>query len=283
MNWKKSNFIGFISQVWCGPLTFKVFWNFPISTVGFEMPKNICKIHFSTVSALTYEVFFKFSSVVFSLHSIEIKFQVHSNFWHFNFNTWILICQVALTFNCRHFFHISNWIFEKSFSSEIYWRLLSNLNIKTSKLFFWAHVWSNIGIGLEDFQGQFQSSISAFLWWVEEQFLIYSPEMCGGTKPCNILRWESQTFHKKTIFQFQSLEWKVWDTGFKSLKNLMSTSNPRMEKLKMNKSKYCRKNLNIESLSEKKRSKFSKSWSRTIWDLKPLSGKNLRFWNQILE
>ena len=42
--------------------------------------------------------------------------------------------------------------------------------------------------------------------------------MCGGTKPCNILRWESQTFHKKTIFQFQSLEWKVWDTGFKSLK-----------------------------------------------------------------
>ena len=143
--------------------------------------------------------FFKFSSVVFSLHSIEIKFQVHSNFWHFNFNTWILICQVALTFNCRHFFHISNWIFEKSFSSEIYWRLLSNLNIKTSKLFFWAHVWSNIGIGLEDFQGQFQSSISAFLWWVEK-FKIPKPisnfEVCGGTEPCNILRWVSQTFQK---------------------------------------------------------------------------------------
>ena len=40
--------------------------------------------------------------------------------------------------------------------------------------------------------------------------------MCGGTKPCNILRWVSQTL-KKPIFQFQSLEWKVWDTGFKSL------------------------------------------------------------------
>lgn len=162
------NFIGFISQVWCGPLKFKVFWKFPISICWVWNARFFLQDPFFNCFSFDISSFFQISSVVFSLHSIEIKCQVHSNFWHFNFNTWILICQVALNFNCRHVFHSSNWIFEITFSSEIYWRFLSNFNIKTSKLFFWARFWSNIGIGLEDFHGQFQSSISAFLWWVEE-------------------------------------------------------------------------------------------------------------------
>ena len=230
------------------------------------MPEIICKMHFSTVSALTYQVFLKKFICRRFLFAFYRNF--HSNFSHLNFSTWILICQAALNFNCRHFFHISNWILEITFSSEIYWRLLSNLNIKTSKFFFGTCLVKDW-----DWTGRFLRAISKFNFC----FLLMSWRIQNARPISNIyiytyicLKCVAGQSHatfwdeylkplKKTIFQFQSLEWKVWDTGFKSLKNLMSTSNPWMENLRMKKSKYCRKNLNIESLSEKNRDKNSQN------------------------
>ena len=170
------------------------------------MPEIICKMHFSTVSALTYQVFLKKFICRRFLFAFYRNF--HSNFSHLNFSTWILICQAALNFNCRHFFHISNWILEITFSSEIYWRLLSNLNIKTSKVFFGTCLVKDW-----DWTGRFLRAISKFnfcfllmSWRIQNARPIsniyiytYMLEMCGGTKPCNILRWVSQTF-KKTHF-----------------------------------------------------------------------------------
>ena len=43
----------------------------------------------------------------------------------------------------------------------------------------------------------------------QNQFLIYSLEKCGGTKPCNILRLVSQIFQKKNNFKALNEKYEI--------------------------------------------------------------------------
>ena len=227
---KNQNCIGFISSLVQASKIQHVLKVSNFHLLGLKYQKlDICKLIFLTVPNLTYQVYSKISSV-FSLHSIEMKFQFYSNFSHFKFNTGILTCQVALNFNCHHFFHGSNCIFEMTFSSEIYRRTLSNLTIKISKLFwgsFWNILCPKMGLDWRVFMGNFK--VRFLLWRMghqveaayrqnpfdefkdskyQNQFLIYSIEMCGGAKPCNILRWISQTFQEKWYLNLNALNEK---------------------------------------------------------------------------